>query len=269
MPVDSDALLEDLRGETSALDRLLSGLPDAGWDVPTPADGWAIRDQVSHLAYFDDAATLAATDPDKFRAEAADLLALGDQFPDRIAERYRTMHPAELHAWFRRARPRMLAVMATVDPTTRLPWYGPDMSAASAITARLMETWAHGNDIADALGVRPAPTDRLRHIAHLGVRTLSHSFRLRSRPVPTAEVYVDLTGPDGQNWCWGAPHLPDTVRGSALEFCLVVTQRRHVADTGLTVNGRTATEWMSIAQAYAGAPGPGRPAGTFVGRIDA
>jgi uncharacterized protein (TIGR03084 family) len=126
-----------------------------------------------------------------------------------------------------------------------------------------METWAHGQDIADALGVPRKPTTRLLHIADLGVRTLPFSFRLRGRATPVVSVRVELDGPDGSTWAWGPADASDTVSGSALDFCLVVTQRRHVHDTGLRVAGPVAAEWMSIAQAFAGAPGPGRPPGEF------
>jgi len=265
MAADIPALLGDLSAETDVVERLLEVLDDAGWDLPTPAAGWAIRDQVGHLAYFDETATLAATDPDRFRAEAAVLMALGDDFAGQVAEDCRNLSPEELFQWFRRARQAFLTAFRSVAPGTRLPWYGPDMSPASSITARLMETWAHGQDIADTLGACPEPTRRLRHIARLGVGTLAFSFKLHGRPVPAAQVRVSLTAPDRDTWSWGPPDAADTVRGPALDFCLVVTQRRHVADTALHLTGPVATEWMTIAQAFAGPPGPGRPPGRFPG----
>lgn len=263
MPADLPGLLADLTAESGELDAMLAGLGHAQWDLPTPAEGWAVRDQVSHLAYFDEAAALAATDTDRFRAEAAGLMALGDDFPDQVAERYRALPPEELLGWFRRARDAYVATFRSVDPAARLPWYGPDMSAASSVTARLMETWAHGQDIADTLGARRQPTGRLRHVAHLGVRTLGFSFQLHGRPAPAAPVRVELDAPDGGTWAWGPPEAADSVRGPALDFCLAVTQRRHVADTALEVTGPVAAEWLAIAQAFAGPPGTGRPPGRF------
>jgi uncharacterized protein (TIGR03084 family) len=128
------------------------------------------------------------------------------------------------------------------------------MGALSFATARLMETWAHGQDVADALGVARPGTPRLRHIAHLGVRTRPFSYTVRGRPVPGADVRVELTPPDGGvPWAWGNPSLTDRVTGPALDFCLVVTQRRHVEDTALAVEGDGAREWLAIAQAFAGA----------------
>jgi uncharacterized protein (TIGR03084 family) len=265
MPADIRALLADLAGETAVLRDILVPLDDAGWDTATPADGWAVRDQVSHLAWFDDAAVLAATDPERFRAEAQQLMQAGPDAADEIALRYREMPPTALLAWFGDARDRLGETFAGMDPSARLPWYGPEMSAASSVTARLMETWAHGQDVADALGVTREATGRLRHVAHLGVRTSGFAFQLNGRPVPPTPVRVELESPDGTPWTWGPEGTSDQVSGPALDFCLVVTHRRHIADTALQVRGPVATEWMSIAQAFAGPPGTGRRPGQFAG----
>ena len=182
MAVAMQPLVTDLAAETEDLTGMLAPLAPADWERPTPAAGWAIRDQVSHLAYFDETAVLAATDPAEFRRAAAGLTAAGDDFTEQVAREHRHLAPAELLDWLRRARRRYLDVFAGLDPSARLPWYGPPMSAASSVTARLMETWAHGQDIADALG-RPRPaTGRLFHIAHLGVRTMGFSFAVHGQP---------------------------------------------------------------------------------------
>ena len=255
-------LLSDLAAETTVVDDLLVGLADPDWELPTPADGWAVRDQISHLAFFDEAAVTAATDPERFRSEAAELVALGSGFPDAVAERYRDLPVPELARWFRDARAELLAVFSELDGKQRVPWFGPDMSIMSSATARLMETWAHGQDLFDTFGIDRPATARLRHIAHLGVRTLGFSFVLNGRDVPDSPVRVDLTAPDGSLWTWGDDDAADTVTGSALDFCLVVTQRRHPIDTDLVAAGPVAAEWLSIAQAFAGAPGPGREPGS-------
>jgi uncharacterized protein (TIGR03084 family) len=263
MSVTLPELLADLAAETRAVDDLLAVLTSAQWELETPAKGWAIRDQVSHLAFFDESAVLAATEPDRFRIEAAELLALGPSFPDEVATRYRQLPSEELTHWFRSARADLLRVFAGLDGKTRAPWFGPDMSVTSSATARLMETWAHGQDIADTLGVARPATARLRHIAHLGVRTIGFSFGLHRRPVPDAGVRVELAAPGGGRWSWGDEASVNTVTGPAVDFCLVVTQRRHPADTALRVAGAVAAEWLSIAQAFAGAPGTGREPGRF------
>jgi uncharacterized protein (TIGR03084 family) len=259
MPIDMTALLADLDAESSALDAMLAPLSQAQYLLPTPAAGWCIADQVSHLAFFDEAALLAAAEPDRFRAEAAELIATGAGFPNELAARYRGTPGTELRAWLAAARRNLLAGFTAIEPSRRLPWYGPDMSAASSVTARLMETWAHGQDIADTLGIDRPATARLRHIAHIGVSTIGFSFALRSLPPPERPIRVELTGPDGSEWTWGPAGAADVVRGPALDFCLVVTQRRHPADTRLIATGPVAPQWISIAQAFAGAPGPGRP----------
>ncbi|MEO3869135.1 TIGR03084 family metal-binding protein [Nonomuraea sp. B12E4] len=248
-------LLDDLRAETASLEALLRPLRPEEWELATPAEGWAVRDQVSHLAWFDDAAVLAATDPAAYRASLADFGSVDD-----LVRESRGMPPAELHAWFRGARARSLDVFAALDPRQRVPWFGPAMSAASFVTARLMETWAHGQDVADALGVTREPTVRLRHVATLGFRARPYSFTARGLPVPAEheQVRVELAMPDGSTWTAGPAGAPALLRGPVLDFCLVVTQRVHLSDTALEPAGEPARAWMEIAQAFAGPPGKGR-----------
>jgi uncharacterized protein (TIGR03084 family) len=259
--IQLEDICADLAAEHDDLDALVAPLDTAGWDTPTPSEGWSVRDQISHLAFFDRAGTIAITDPDAFGASLQELLADVQGFMDAPLIAGRLLTPDEVLANWRGARSDMLAAFVKADPTIRVPWYGPWMSPASFISARLMETWAHGQDVADALGVERALTDRLKHVAFLGVRARPFSYTNRGLTVPEGEVRVELTGPSGDEWTWGSGE--DVVRGSALEFCLVVTQRRHLDDTSLEVTGELASEWMSIAQCFAGPPGPGRRAGQF------
>ncbi|MEV0229405.1 TIGR03084 family metal-binding protein [Nonomuraea sp. NPDC050786] len=246
-------LLDDLRAETASFEALLQPLRDEDWERPTPAEGWAIRDQVSHLAWFDGAAVLAATDPDAYEASLKDFRSVDD-----VALESRGMSPGELREWFRAARSRSLEVFATLDARERVPWFGPAMSAASFVTARLMETWAHGQDVADALGVVREPTARLRHVAMMGFRARPYSFAVRGLPVPAEPVRAELTMPDGTLWTAGPDDADSAVRGPILDFCLAVTQRVHLSDTALELTGGPARAWMEIAQAFAGPPGKGR-----------
>ncbi|MBI1735867.1 MAG: TIGR03084 family protein [Candidatus Rokubacteria bacterium] len=264
MSVDHLALCDELAAEHAALDRLVAPLDAGAWSTPTPAPGWTVQDQIGHLAYYDEASALAARAPAEFEAGTARLLQ-----PEREAlqlARGRSLASAELLAWWRRARGEMIAGFRAVDRTARLPWYGPSMGAASFITARLEETWAHGQDVADALGVAWTDTDRLRHVAHLGVITRGYSFENQGHRAPRDDVRVELAGASGAVWTWGDASAANRVRGRARDFCLVVTRRRHVADTGLVVEGPVATDWMTIAQAFAGPPGEGRQPGQFRGR---
>ena len=194
----------------------------------------------------------SALQPEVFAGEQA------NPDPDGVAAAHRDRSGTEVLAWFDDARTRLLAAFRGLDPALRVPWYGPPMSAASALTARIMETWAHGQDVADALDVRREPTARLRHVAHIGIGARAYSFVVNGKPPPEVPIRVELAAPNGDTWTWGPDDVPDRVVGPALDFCLAVTQRRHLADTTLAVSGPVATEWMSFAQAYAGPAGTGR-----------
>jgi len=259
MPVDMAALAADLAAESAVTRALVAGLDEHGWRTPTPAVGWDIADQIGHLAYFDEVAVRSAVQPDEFRAELAAAAADGSINADVIADRYRDRTGAQMLAWFDTARADLLETFTKLDPRQRLPWFGPPMSAASSLTARLMETWAHTQDIADALGVTREPTGRLRHVAHIGVGAQAYSYAVRGQTPPDTRVRVELTAPDGTLWTWGPDDATDRVTGTALDFCLLVTQRRNRDDLAVTAEGPAAQEWMTIAQAFAGPPGPGRP----------
>jgi uncharacterized protein (TIGR03084 family) len=250
------ALAADLAAESVVTRALVADLDETGWYTPTPAVGWNIKDQISHLAYFDEVAVRSAVRPDDFRAGLA--AAPDGVNPDAIAARYRDRAGAQTLAWFDAARAELLETFTSLDPTARLPWFGPAMSAASSLTARLMETWAHTQDIADVLGVTREPTARLRHVAHIGVGARAFSYAARGQAMPGTPVRVELTAPDGTAWTWGPADAQDRVSGTALDFCLLVTQRRHRDDLALAVDGPAAHQWMAIAQAFAGPPGPGR-----------
>lgn len=254
-------LCDDLDAEHAALDLLVAGLTEAQWDLATPADGWAVRDQVSHLWFFDQKALMALTDPEAFALDRQRLL---ESATDGSVDPGRSMSGGALLEAWRRDRRRLSDVARSVDPSSRVPWYGPTMAARSFISARLMETWAHGCDVADALGAQVPATSRLRHVAHLGVRARPYAYLVNGLDLPGADIRIDLTAPDGEVWSWGDDaQAADRIEGSALEFCLVVTQRRHVADTALVARGDAAVQWLAIAQAFAGPAGTGRQPGQF------
>jgi uncharacterized protein (TIGR03084 family) len=254
------SICDDLAAEHCELDDIVVALRREQWLIETPAPGWTIRDQISHLWFFDQRAVLALTDPEAFAQDVQWLVANGGT--DASVEPGRSIDPESLLSRWRQDRQALIDTASAVDPAVRVPWYGPPMAARSFITARLMETWAHGQDVADSLGVIRHPTARLRHVAHLGVRARPFSYAVRGLTMPADAVEVDLTGPDGEQWHWG-DSVDNVVSGAALDFCLVVSQRRHLADTRLSVVGPAATEWMAIAQAFAGGVGPGRVPGQF------
>jgi uncharacterized protein (TIGR03084 family) len=254
----------DLRAEHTDLDIYVGTLDDKEWDIPTPAEPWTIRDQISHLMYFDDRAMLAATDPDAFRAWR-DGGGLAEMLTEPTADLMlgRNMEGTELLITWRDGREKMVSALEKLDPKDRVPWFGPDMSVLSKVTARLMETWAHGQDVADGLGVSRTPTDRLKHIVHIGVRALPYAYSVHKKDPPSSPLRVEVTSPSGELWTWGPDDASDVVRGTAHDLALVVIQRRHRDDTGLVATGPVANEWLSIAQAFAGPAGPGRKPGQF------
>jgi uncharacterized protein (TIGR03084 family) len=248
--VDITAILDDLRAEHADLDALASG---ADLSAATPAQGWTVGDTVGHLWFFDREATRALTAPDEFTSSVQQALTSPAEFMARTQDEPRALGERLPQVW-RETRASLLAALSAADPAAKVPWYGPPMSPASFATARLMEYWAHGQDIADGLGATRTPTARLRHICHLGVRTRGFSYAVRGRQAPAGDVQVALTAPDGSTWRWGDPTSADKVEGTALDFCLVVTQRRKLEDTALRVTGDDGAEWMSLAQAFAGPP---------------
>jgi uncharacterized protein (TIGR03084 family) len=252
---DVRPLLDDLRAEQEDLRRIVEG---TDLSTATPATGWDVRDSLSHLAGTDVEATLSMTDPDAFVAKLPSVGADIDGFLSRQISERRGLGQAELITRWQQGFEAMLAAFIALPAGIKLPWYGPPMSPASFATARLMEYWAHGQDIADGLSAERVPTSRLRHICHLGYRTRGFSYVNRGLPVPTGEVLVELAAPDGATWTYGDDSAPDRVTGSALDFCLLVTQRRHRDDLALVAQGPLADEWLSIAQCFAGPPGTGR-----------
>src|SRR5882724_11652500 len=149
MPVTSEDLMADLGAESASLFEVLAPLSEQEWRTPTPAENWTIADTVSHLAFFDEVAVMACVDPEQFAAQAKQHMKHGMDFPDRVVQEHRHLTGAQLMPWFERERARMIEEFGKLDLSARVPWYDPSMSVASMFTARLMETWAHGQDIVD------------------------------------------------------------------------------------------------------------------------
>ena len=248
MAADMTELLNDLQAEHGDLDALVDG---ADMSKPSAAAGWTVGDCVGHLWFFDREATTALREPEAFQAGVEQLMRDPDGYMAGTLDQARALGDT-LPVKAREQRAELLDALRSADPRAKVPWYGPPMSPASFATARLMEYWAHGQDIADGLGVVRKPTPRLRHICHLGVRTRGFSFVTHGLQPPTSDVFVSLLSPDGEQWTWGDAAAADRIEGTALDFCLVVTQRRLIDDTALVVTGDGAREWMQIAQAFAG-----------------
>jgi uncharacterized protein (TIGR03084 family) len=249
----------DLKAEHEALEAVLLDLDEKQWMTMTPSPGWNIKDQICHLAYFDGRVALSVVDPGAFNRHLEEVMTDMNGFIKTLDDLGKDLSIPELLDWWQQERKKMLAAYAGIGPKDRLVWYGPPMSALSSATARLMETWAHGQDVFDALGLKRTHTDRLRHIAHLGVTTFGWSYINRGLDIPKKQVRVELTAPTGDIWIWGPEAASDKITGPAEDFCLVVSQRRHVDDTRLDVAGDIARDWISKAQCFAGpsTDGPG------------
>ncbi|WP_433013152.1 TIGR03084 family metal-binding protein [Kribbella sp. CA-294648] len=258
-----DVVLDDLSAESVELDLLVGGLAADGWSTPTPAEGWTIAHQIAHLAWTDEAARLAAVEPDEFQAELRKAAENPTGFVDDGAAEGAALTPGELLTYWRQTRGELQEALRAVPAGQKIAWFGPPMSPASMATARLMETWAHGQDVADALGITRQPSNRLKHVAHLAVRTRDFAYLLNDRQPPAAPFHVELTGPDGDRWTWGPEDAEQRVSGKALDFCLLATQRRHRDDLDVRAVGAEADEWLGIIQAFAGLPGTGRERGQF------
>lgn len=252
-------MLDELAAEQEALDARVAGLTEAEWAIPTPAEGWDVRDSIGHLGYFEETANLALTDRDAFSRHSAELGSGRLVHPDEVLSR--SLPGDEVLQRWRVSRAALLSSLRAADPAARVPWYGPAMSVTSFATARVMETWAHGQDVADALGAPPVVSDRLRHVGHIGMAARPYAFLVNQLEDPGDPVRVVVRGPGGDVWTWGPDGSENRVEGTALDFALVVTQRRHLDDTALVVTGPVARQWLSIAQSFAGPRGPGRQPG--------
>jgi uncharacterized protein (TIGR03084 family) len=253
-------LLSDLASEGDRLRAAVADLTDAGWRTPTPSPGWDVAAQIAHLAWADEVAFLAvrAAGGDSAGWDAVTRLAAADPqgFVDTAALAGAGQPPAAILARWDTARAELAAALPGAQG--RVPWFGPPMSPTSMATARLMETWAHGLDVYEALGIVPVVTEAVRHVCHLGVRTRDFAFAQRHLVRPAEEFRIELTGPGGVTWTWGPPDAAQRVTGSAYEFARLVTRRIHRDDTALVAVGEEAEAWLAIAQAFAGPPGTGR-----------
>ncbi len=259
-------LCRELAREYEAIDDMVKELSDAQWESKTPFYDWTIHDEICHITYFDDKANLAATDPDGFNKDMAKIfegITSYEDFFEKSLKNLKKLSPKELMKYWISERTRMIGTLELLEQTDKIPWYGPPMNAKSFVIARIMETWAHGQDIADTVKHTRKPSDRLKYIAEIGIKTFGWSYVNRQREKPSQKCRVELTSPSGETWIWNEDQRENLVTGSAEDFCLVVSQRRHIDDTGLKTKGEIAREWMLIAQAFAGPAEMGPDAGKF------
>ncbi len=251
--------LRSLIEEQDYLDNVISRISDESFRILTPAEGWTVQDTIVHLAYFDGVQKLAIEDREAFKSLFEMFLAATTDPMEVHLERTRREVPSETLIWWRSSYLELRGAFESLIGNELLPWFGPEMRAITAVRSRLMETWAHGVDVLDALKIPLMFSERLYDIAYLGVKTRNWSFLVNGESEPESEVYVELNCPDGSLWQFGEPQETDFIRGSALDFCLLVTQRRNRADLDIRCVGSTSTRWVEIAQAFAGPKGKGRP----------
>ncbi len=260
------SLLDDLAAEGDQLRATVDRLGPDGWTTPTPAEGWTVATTVAHLLWTDEVAVLAAHslrgEEDKAAWDAVVLAAIEDPFGyvDAGALELAARARDEVLARWTTSRAGLRQALTALPAGQKLPWFGPPMSAASMATARFMETWAHAHDVYAAAGESYVPTDRIRPVAHLGVRTRNFSYSVHEEEPPAEEFRVELTAPSGELWTWGPEDAAQRVTGPAYDFCLLATQRVNRADTDLVAVGDDAEHWLGIVQAFAGPPGAGREA---------
>jgi uncharacterized protein (TIGR03084 family) len=254
-----------LRTEGAALDHLVRPLRPEQWSLPTPAPGWSIAHQVGHLCWTDRAALSAMTDEPAFLHLLGRAKSNPTALVDEGAAQAARLDPAELLEQWTQTRERLAGALLAHRSDQPISWFGPPMRSRSMATARLMETWAHGQDVADALGVTHPRSVGLRDIAHLGIATRDYAFAVNGLPAPAEQFRVELAAGDGEVWSWGPREAPQRVSGSAEAFALVVTQRRLAAEVGLVATGQDARRWLTIAQAFAGPAGRGAAPDTSAG----
>jgi uncharacterized protein (TIGR03084 family) len=265
-----DGVLADLQAESAYVESLVADLDEAGWRTLTPAEGWDVATTIAHLLWTDESSVKAIAgtllvngEADKEPWDALVMEAFGDPsgFVDAAALTIATTHTgAQLLERWRASSAALADALRTVPDGQKLMWFGPPMAPASMATARLMETWAHGLDIADAVGAPHSVTDRIRHVASIGFRTRNFAFAQNGLEAPAEPIRLELVLPSGEPLVFGPDEATQTVTGSAYDFAALVTQRVHRDDTGLVATGPDAEKWLTIAQAFAGPPGGGRPA---------
>lgn len=259
-------ICDDLRAETAELHAFLKTLDDQDWDTPTLFMGWTPWDVVAHLHFFDEVSMSSLAGPEEFakrQKKLVDAVKSGLNGREQTRQALDRYDVSSLLERWKTTNDEMVAQLGHSDPKRRLPWFGPDMGVQMFTTARFMETWAHGQAIYDLKRASREATDRIKNIVAIGVKTFGWTFVNRKLEVPSTVPRIRLTAPSGEIWEYNtqesreiqdADTETELIEGTALDFCLTVTQVRNVKDTGLRVVGEIANRWMDIAQCFAGGP---------------
>lgn len=258
--------IADLATEAEVVDALLTGLPDEAWTTPTPAPGWSVAHQVGHLIFVYRMAALAAGDPERFVATISTVGERGgfDAVVKATAAEHLGEGPSALREHWRQARESAVGALRAVPAGSTVPWLVNPLPPVVLAAAGMMEAFAHGQDIADGLGVAPVRTDRLRHIVDFVALTWQFGYESNRVTPPALPFRFEVTAPSGETWHVGAgDENGGVISGSAEDLCLLATRRRHRADVDLTAGSAEADAWLDIAQAFRGPAGAGRAPGQF------
>jgi uncharacterized protein (TIGR03084 family) len=239
--------IDDLEAEQERLEALLEPLTDEQWAAPSAAAGWSVADVVLHLAQTEEAVAASIANADR-----ADLWERGERLLDSAVDdavRAERASGAEVFQRWRTARRQSVAALRSADPEQRVPWAATPLKPRVLATTRLAEHWAHGLDITGPLGLPFPDTDRLRHVAWLGHRTLPYAFAVAgSEPY---DVQCELTGPGGDVWRLGPQSADSIIRGPAGEFCRVGARRLPPEQTSLVTKGPHAMDALRVLRNYA------------------
>jgi|TARA_B100000029_G_scaffold295172_1_gene288485 uncharacterized protein (TIGR03084 family) len=258
--VDEKKMLEQaihFKEESDALYKLLINADKNSFKLKTQFKSWTINDVLYHLHVWNIAALLSLKNENEFKEFMQNFMeAVKSGNSAREYEKILSDNTEGLdllNLW-KETYEKISNEFAKSDPKKRVKWAGPDMSVRSSITARHMETWAHGQEIFDQLGFERIDTDRIKNIVVIGVNTFGWTYINRNLSIPKKMPKLSLLSPSNELWEWNEDNEEDMISGSATEFSQVVTQVRNINDTSLKVSGKIANEWMSIAQCFAGPP---------------
>jgi len=250
-------VIVDFQEEVDEFHAFLCTLKPEDWNRETGFMQWTPWDVVAHLHYYDIVSQATLEGEAAFALERDALIAAivaGGTNQELGRKRFADLDAHSLLGQWRSTAHALAGALGSSDPKRRLPWFGPDMGVQMFTTARYMEIWAHSQEVYDLLGAAPTHTNRIKNIATIGMKTFGWTFVNRKMDIPGPPPYVRLVAPSGEIWEWNEPSEEDCIRGDAVDFCRVVTQGRNIADVSLAATGSVATQWMSIAQCFAGGP---------------
>jgi enediyne biosynthesis protein E11 len=237
-------VLPDLDADADELDGLVADLDAERWARPAGDPGWTVARHLSHLA-----ATfriVALSDPAVFEALTTRPSPDFDATVRAAMSGYLLEPPGALYPRWRSERALARAAFDRAEPDRLLPWRGVALPPAVLADAAMAEIFAHGHDIAVALGVHPVRTDRLRHVVSYGVRRWDVVYAAAGVTPPSDGLRFELDAPPGARWEYGSVAAREGIRGGAEDFCLLVTGRHRGRELDLSAEGESASQWLDL-----------------------